>query len=355
MPRPLDLGFDPIRRAAQIWAERFGPADAMAAATSVMRVQQLLLAQFDTICRPHGLTFARYEALVLLTFSRTGALPMAKIGERLMVHPTSVTNTVQRLEAAGFVDARAEPPRRARHAGAGNRAGPRGRRQGHWRADGGRLRARRPRRRRAKGPGRRAAIDPAQRGRLPRVAPVDQRRDPESGRSSRARTWSGSRSARTSATVVASSTSRRLARTATQTSVSGAAGPGYAVSSGGMPRTAASGPSAARMTSASRIVPGRRQSVAARGASLGFEQAGSAQVAEDRLEELAGDVLRLARSAAGSSRREGGTRTRSRRARHSRPGRSHARSHPTTGAVDHRMGSRSAPAKLVSAPETRDS
>ena len=109
MPRPLDLGFDPIGRAAQIWAERFGPADAMAAATSVMRVQQLLLAQFDRICRPHDLTFARYEALVLLTFSRTGALPMAKIGERLMVHPTSVTNTVKRLEAAGFVTREPNP------------------------------------------------------------------------------------------------------------------------------------------------------------------------------------------------------------------------------------------------------
>jgi DNA-binding MarR family transcriptional regulator len=109
MPRPLDLRFDPIERAAQIWAERFGPADAMAAATSVMRVQQLLLAQFDRICRPYGLTFARYEALVLLTFSRTGALPMAKIGERLMVHPTSVTNTVQRLEAAGFVTREPNP------------------------------------------------------------------------------------------------------------------------------------------------------------------------------------------------------------------------------------------------------
>ena len=109
MPRPLDLGFDPIERAAQIWTDRFGPADAMAAATSVMRVQQLLLAQFDRICRPYGLTFARYEALVLLTFSRTGALPMAKIGERLMVHPTSVTNTVQRLEAAGFVTREPNP------------------------------------------------------------------------------------------------------------------------------------------------------------------------------------------------------------------------------------------------------
>lgn len=103
MTDPLDLAFDPIERAASIWRDRFGPADAMAAATSIMRVQQLLLAEFDRICKPYGVTFARYEALVLLSFSRTGALPMAKIGERLMVHPTSVTNTIQRLEAAGFV------------------------------------------------------------------------------------------------------------------------------------------------------------------------------------------------------------------------------------------------------------
>ena len=103
MTDPLDLAFDPIERAASIWRDRFGPAGAMAAATSVMRVQQLLLAEFDRICKPYGVTFARYEALELLTFSRTGAVPMAKIGERLMVHPTSVTNTIQRLEAAGYV------------------------------------------------------------------------------------------------------------------------------------------------------------------------------------------------------------------------------------------------------------
>ncbi len=103
MAEPLDLAFDPIERAAQVWRERFGPSEAMAAATSVMRAQQLLLAEFDRICRPYGLTFARYEALVLLSFSRAGALPMAKIGERLMVHPTSVTNTIHRLEKAGFV------------------------------------------------------------------------------------------------------------------------------------------------------------------------------------------------------------------------------------------------------------
>jgi DNA-binding MarR family transcriptional regulator len=106
---PLDLDFDPIERAASTWRERFGPSEAMAAATSIMRVQQLLIGEFDRICRPHGLTFARYEALVLLSFSRVGALPMAKIGERLMVHPTSVTNTIQRLESAGFVTREPNP------------------------------------------------------------------------------------------------------------------------------------------------------------------------------------------------------------------------------------------------------
>ncbi|WP_026875324.1 MarR family winged helix-turn-helix transcriptional regulator [Jiangella gansuensis] len=109
MAEPLDLDFDPIDRAASIWRDRFGPSGAMAAATSIMRVQQLLIGEFDRICRPYGLTFARYEALVLLSFSRTGALPMAKIGERLMVHPTSVTNTIQRLETAGFVTREPNP------------------------------------------------------------------------------------------------------------------------------------------------------------------------------------------------------------------------------------------------------
>ena len=75
----------------------------MAAVTSIMRAQQLLLAELDTILRPYDLTFARYEALVLLTFSREGALPLRVMGERLMVHPTSVTNTIDRLEAAGMV------------------------------------------------------------------------------------------------------------------------------------------------------------------------------------------------------------------------------------------------------------
>jgi DNA-binding MarR family transcriptional regulator len=109
VPNPLDLPFDPIARAAQTWERRFGPSDAMAAVTSIMRAQQILLAELDTVLRPHGLTFARYEALVLLTFSSRGALPMRVIGQRLMVHPTSATNTIDRLERRGLVIRRPNP------------------------------------------------------------------------------------------------------------------------------------------------------------------------------------------------------------------------------------------------------
>jgi DNA-binding MarR family transcriptional regulator len=109
MVRPLGLPFDPIERAGQTWEERFGPASAMRAATSVFRVQQILLARFDDVLKPHGLTFARYEVLVLLTFSRTGELPLKVIGSRLMVHPTSVTNAIDRLVAAGYVARRPNP------------------------------------------------------------------------------------------------------------------------------------------------------------------------------------------------------------------------------------------------------
>lgn len=109
MPKPLSLPFDPIVRADELWKRRWGPSPAMAAITSIMRAQQLLLAEVDAVVRPYGLTFARYEALVLLTFSKAGELPMSTIGERLMVHPTSVTNTVDRLVRAGLATKRPNP------------------------------------------------------------------------------------------------------------------------------------------------------------------------------------------------------------------------------------------------------
>ena len=96
---------DPIGLAYDNWVEHgwSGSADGMALVTSIMRVQQVFLARIEAVLRPFGLTFARYELLRLLAFTRSGVLPVGKIGERLQVHPASVTNAVQRLESDGHV------------------------------------------------------------------------------------------------------------------------------------------------------------------------------------------------------------------------------------------------------------
>lgn len=106
------LGFDPIAEAARQWEKRWPEVEAMHAVTSIMRAQQLLIARLDALLKPHDLTFSRYEALVLLTFSREGELPLGKMGERLQVHATSVSSLVQRLQASGYVT-------RTRHPGDG--------------------------------------------------------------------------------------------------------------------------------------------------------------------------------------------------------------------------------------------
>ncbi len=103
------LPFDPIERAAQQWSQRHPETARMRAVTSLMRVHQLVLSQLDELLRPLGLTFARYEVLVLLSFSRHGSLSLGKIGERLQVHATSVTSLVQRLDAAGLIERRPHP------------------------------------------------------------------------------------------------------------------------------------------------------------------------------------------------------------------------------------------------------
>jgi DNA-binding MarR family transcriptional regulator len=97
------LPFDPVEEAARQWAQHWAEMPRMRAVTSLMRVHQLVLTELDELLRPLGLTFARYEVLVLLAFSRRGSLPLGKIGERLQVHATSVTPLVKRLEAAELI------------------------------------------------------------------------------------------------------------------------------------------------------------------------------------------------------------------------------------------------------------
>jgi DNA-binding MarR family transcriptional regulator len=106
--------FDPIAEAARNWDAHWGadPVPSMRAVTSIMRVQQILLARLNDELKRFDLTFPRYEALMLLYYSRRGSLPLGKMGDRLQVHRTSVTNIIDGLERSGYV--RREPHERDR-------------------------------------------------------------------------------------------------------------------------------------------------------------------------------------------------------------------------------------------------
>lgn len=97
---------DTIAEARRQW-ETHGWTDAapgMAAVTSVMRAQQIFQASVDEVLKPFDLTFSRYELLMLLLFSSRGSLPLKAASLRLQVHPTSVTNAVDRLAKAALVE-----------------------------------------------------------------------------------------------------------------------------------------------------------------------------------------------------------------------------------------------------------
>lgn len=95
---------DPISEARRQWVEHGwdGAADGMEMVTSLVRAHQLVMERIDVVLRELDLTFARYEVLRLLAFTRDGAMPMTRMGSLLQVHPTSVTSAVGRLVAQGY-------------------------------------------------------------------------------------------------------------------------------------------------------------------------------------------------------------------------------------------------------------
>lgn len=99
------LAFDPIAEARRQWDLhwRSEATPQMVAVTSIMRAQQILMQRLNALLEPLELTFPRYEALMVLFYSRQGELPLGKLSDRLQVHRASVTNVIDRLETSGYV------------------------------------------------------------------------------------------------------------------------------------------------------------------------------------------------------------------------------------------------------------
>ena len=103
--RSHPLPVDPLAEAKRQWMAHgwTDAADGMSVVVSVMRAQQLLLGRVEATLRPFELSFARFEVLRLLAFSREGRLPLSSVVARLQVHATSVSSTAERLVRDGLI------------------------------------------------------------------------------------------------------------------------------------------------------------------------------------------------------------------------------------------------------------
>jgi DNA-binding MarR family transcriptional regulator len=105
MPPKQRSLIDPVEEVAHQWvAHGWDGGERFKAALSVVRAEKLVREVLTEVLRPFELTPARHELLALLFFSRQGEMPMGKLSQRLMVHPKSVTTTVDGLERLGLVE-----------------------------------------------------------------------------------------------------------------------------------------------------------------------------------------------------------------------------------------------------------
>ncbi len=100
---------DTVEEAVRQWSERYPNASGFRVLTGILRAYNVAVRGAEAILRPFGLNLSRYEVLLLLSFTRTGRLPMTKIRDLLMVHGSSVTYLVDRLVEAGWVSREADP------------------------------------------------------------------------------------------------------------------------------------------------------------------------------------------------------------------------------------------------------
>ncbi len=104
------LKVDPVAEATNQWAiHGYDSGPRLQASLSLLRAESIVRDRNVEVLRAYGLSFGQHEVLMLLSFTRKGELPLGKIGERLMVHPTSVSNSVDALAEVGLVQRLADP------------------------------------------------------------------------------------------------------------------------------------------------------------------------------------------------------------------------------------------------------
>lgn len=102
-PNPPIRANDPVEQAVRHWRERHAETERFRALTSLVRAYSVAMREVEALLRPVDLNLSRFEILLVLSFTRRGVLPISRLKEALMIHGSSVTYLVDRLEHSGLV------------------------------------------------------------------------------------------------------------------------------------------------------------------------------------------------------------------------------------------------------------
>jgi DNA-binding MarR family transcriptional regulator len=101
---------DPLEWVNSHWLEEeLGEPGGMLALTSVLRLREVLAGTVKRELEPSGLSGSDYLLLMTIKLSKDGSRPLSHIARAMMVHPTTVTQAVDRLERIGLVERRPHP------------------------------------------------------------------------------------------------------------------------------------------------------------------------------------------------------------------------------------------------------
>lgn len=103
-PTPPIRARDPVEEAARHWRAQHPETERFRALTSLVRAYGVATREVEAILRPLDLNLSRFEILLVLSFTRRGVLPISRLKEALMIHGSSVTYLVDRLEHSGLVE-----------------------------------------------------------------------------------------------------------------------------------------------------------------------------------------------------------------------------------------------------------
>lgn len=96
-------GHDPLGVSLTYWRDELGDPTTFFTVTALMRLARRVGETVDQVVKSHGLNRNGYLILMSLELSGTGSLILGRLAQELIVHPTTITLTVEKLEAEGLV------------------------------------------------------------------------------------------------------------------------------------------------------------------------------------------------------------------------------------------------------------